>query len=152
MHKTVYAIIMIDGTTSYVGCTKNVKAREYQHRAYNKSVSHLEILESVNSTNAKSREQFWIKKKIDEGCPLKNRENKNRSEKWNHGDGTNIRVNPDLKNRLEQHQKKCGASATWIVTEALTDYLDALEEREASAILTPDKSEARWARKDKYQK
>ena len=82
--KTVYAVINKEGTISYVGCTKNIKNREYQHRAYNSSeVDHLEALEEVEDNVATEREIYWIRKLIDEGHPLKNRENKKKTERWN---------------------------------------------------------------------
>ena len=80
--KTIYAVKTLDGQISYVGCTKNLKSREIQHRAYNKDVDCLIELEQVEDAMAKERELFWIKKKLEEGCPLRNRENKDRVESW----------------------------------------------------------------------
>lgn len=82
--KSVYAVKDKAGQMVYVGCTKNVKNREYQHRSYNPEVDCIVVLEEVKDSQAKEKELFWIKKMLEDGQPLKNRENKNKDDDWMH--------------------------------------------------------------------
>jgi len=76
--KTIYGVKNRQGLITYIGATKNVKQREYQYRCYNIEVSHLEVLENVDSKDVNNRINYWIEQKLKEGHPLKNKENKHR--------------------------------------------------------------------------
>ena len=80
--KSIYAVKNNSG--KIVDMTSNLKIREAQHRFFNSDIKTILVLEKVNDKDSKEREKFWIYKKIKEGEPLTNKENKKRTQKWKH--------------------------------------------------------------------
>jgi len=135
--KTVYSVINKEGAIVYVGCTIDLKRREAQHRAYNPEVARVEILEYVEDSVANERELHWIYKFIDEGQPLKNRENKkNRTKKWGvHNDYASqkmcsVQILASTKKKIDKYAKEHGVYHYFVVHQALQEYIKFLKEIE----------------------
>jgi hypothetical protein len=128
--KTIYAVRTLDDSIAYVGCTKNLKLREYQHRAYNPEVNYLEKLEDVSDEQAKERELYWINKMIEDGHPLKNRENKHRPARWNQsGDAyQTISIDPMIHKWFRRGCASRGMQLKGACERALMAYLGGLDQ------------------------